>query len=69
MAADFINFTILYILLFISLALIGNLNFMEYLSEFENIFTSSLTVINASIGNYDIDIFNTVDKSDMKLFG
>ena len=63
------NFTILYILLFLTLALIGNLNFMYYLKEFENIFTSSLTVINASIGNYDIEIFNRIKDNDMRTFG
>ena len=63
MTEDFLNFTILYILLFLTLALIGNLNFMYHLPEFENIFTASLTVINASIGNYDIEIFNTIKNS------
>jgi len=60
MTGDFLNFTILYILLFISLALIGNINFMYLVKDFENLFASSLTVINASIGNYDIEIFETI---------
>jgi len=69
MTGDFINFTILYISLFLTMALIGNLNFMYHLSEFENIFTASLTVINASIGNYDIEIFNTIKNTNMRMFG
>ena len=69
MTGDFINFTILYSMLFVTLALIGNINFIYFLKEFENMFTSSLTVINASIGNYDIEIFNTIDDKNMRLFG
>ena len=69
MGSDFWNFTILYTMLFLSFALIGNINFMYELKDFENIFTSSLTVINASIGNFDFEIFEEVNDPTMKLFG
>ena len=42
---------------------------MYDIPDFENIFTSSLTVINASIGNYDFEMFNNVNDPAMKSFG
>jgi len=69
MTSDFLNFTILYTLLFVSFALIGNINFMDKVPDFENIFTSSLTVINASIGNYNFEIFDKVNDPTMRTFG
>jgi len=57
MVGDFMNFLILYALLVIMFAIVGNINFVLDLKEFHGLFESTLTVLDASIGNYDFELF------------
>lgn len=54
MSQDFSNFFVIYCVLLVMYAIVGNMNFLEELEEFHGMFTSILTVIDASIGNYDL---------------
>ena len=40
--------------------IVGNINFIYDLVEFEGMFESILTVIDASLGNYNIEIFDKI---------
>ena len=60
MQQDFLNFVILYCLMTIMFGIVGNINFIYDLTEFEGMFESILTVIDASLGNYDITIFDKI---------
>ena len=42
----------------IMFSIVGNINFLYDLVEFEGMFDSILTVVDASLGNYDIAIFD-----------
>ena len=69
MSNDFFNFLILYAILAVMFALVANLNFIYTVPAFEGLFESSLTVIDASLGNFDFKIFETVHDGGMALFG
>jgi len=69
MQQDFFNFVILYCLITLMFGIVGNLNFLYDLTEFEGMFESILTVIDASLGNYDITIFDKIANKNMALFG
>jgi hypothetical protein len=60
MLGDFLNFFILYVILVIMFAIVGNLNFIFDLNEFDGLFSSCLTVLDASIGNYDFEVFKSI---------
>ena len=64
MLQDFLNFIILYAILLIMFAIIGNLNFLLELSEYKGIFESLITVLDASIGNYDFTLFDQIEGND-----
>lgn len=51
---DFLNYFLIYTILAIMFTLVGNLNFMLYLSEYDGFFLSIIKVINISIGNFKI---------------
>jgi len=57
MVQDFFNFFLLYIIFTFMFAIIGNINFIYDLREYEGFFESILTVVDASLGNFDIAIF------------
>lgn len=69
MQQDFLNFVILYCLMTVMFGIVGNINFIYDLVEFEGMFESILTVIDASLGNYDITIFDKIPNGNMALFG
>jgi len=58
MLGDFLNFFILYAILVIMFAVVGNLNFIFYLDEYTGLFESCETVLDASVGNYDFTLFD-----------
>ena len=60
MMINFLNFFFLYGLLILMFALVGNINFMFALEEFQGFFESILTIFNASMGNYDLAIYNKI---------
>ena len=63
MSQDFGSFIILYIIICIGFALIGNINFVAESNQFENFLDSILTVVDASLGNFQ---FELIDKSEDK---
>jgi len=70
MSVDFINFLILYLILVMMFAIVGNLNFIFDLKEqFGGLFESCLTVLDASIGNYDFQLFKEIDDGFLSIFG
>jgi hypothetical protein len=68
MFSDFGNFFILYVILVIMFAIIGNVNFVQVMREYEGMFESCLTVLDASIGNYKFAQFDNL-KSELQTFG
>jgi len=70
MMGDFTNFIILYAILLIMFSIVGNINFVFDLKEFSGLFESCLTVLDASIGNYDFNLFKTIRNNDfLVIFG
>ena len=53
----------------IMFSIVGNINFLYDIFEFESMFDSVLTVIDASLGNYDIAIFDKLEDENMQTFG
>lgn len=66
---DFQNFFILYVLLSVMFATIANVNFIYDVPNFSGLFESLLAVIDASLGNFDLNMFDNVRSDNMKLFG
>jgi len=51
-------------------AIIGNINFLFDLKEFNGLFESCLTVLDASIGNYDFKLYASIKGNDfLVIFG
>jgi len=42
-------------------AIVGNINFIYDLKEYDGFFESILTVIDASIGNFDMSTFSKIE--------
>ena len=57
MGQDFLNFFVLYSLLTVMFAIVGNMNYILYMQQFNGFFTSILTVIDASLGTFNFKIF------------
>lgn len=60
MVQDFLNFFLLYAIFTFMFAIVGNINFIYDLKDYEGFFESILTVVDASLGNFNIAIFTTV---------
>lgn len=71
MAGDFVNFVVLYVILVVMFGIVGNLNFLLDLPDnYGQLFTSILTVLDASIGNYSFELYaGIVNNSFLTLFG
>ena len=69
MSTDFLNYMILSILIIVVFALVGNINFIHDVESFKDFFTSVLTVIDFSTGNFDFGIFDTSQTEGLKLLG
>lgn len=70
MLGDFMNFILLYLILLFMFAIIGNINFLFDLKEYHGLFESCLTVLDASIGNYDFNLYNSIEgKEFLQVFG
>lgn len=65
MAGDFINFLIIYIILLMMFSIVGNLNFLFYCPDYGSLFASFVTMMDASMGNYDFEIFDAIDDNPM----
>ena len=66
---DFLNFLVLYFLLAIMFTTIANLNFIYTLVEFQGLFESFLTITDASLGNFNFEMFEAVNDDGLRLFG
>lgn len=60
MLGDFMNFFILYVIFVIMFVIVGNMNFIYALREFGGLFETILMVLDASIGNYDFELFKNI---------
>jgi len=69
MSTDFLNYMILSIMIIVMFALVGNINFIHDVESFKDFFTSVLTVIDFSTGNFDFGIFDTSQTEGLKLLG
>ena len=69
MAKDFYNFFLLYALLTVMFGIVGNINFLFSLTEFKNFFSSILTVIDTSLGNYNFEAYDVIRDEDLALIG
>lgn len=69
MLQDFFNFVVLYFILTIMFALVGNINFLYDVESFNSFFNAVLTVIDACLGNFDFKIFDNVKDPSMQVFG
>lgn len=69
MVQDFCNFIVMYTIMCIMFALVGNINFLYDVQDFHSFFNSILTVIDSSIGNFNFLIFDTMRDSYMQTFG
>ena len=69
MVMDFFNYTLLFVLLTLMFSIVGNINFIYDLKEFETFTNSVLTVIDASVGNFDTQIFVKLDDPTMAMVG
>ena len=65
MANDFINFVIIYVVLLIMFSIVGNLNFMQVVPELATYFDSLMTLVDASMGNYDFGIFDQIEDNEL----
>ena len=51
-------------------SIVGNLNFIFEVKEFQTLFNSLITVLDSSMGNYDFDIFFAIEGNNVvKNFG
>ena len=69
MFGDFLNFVILYFILVFMFAIIGGVNFVFEIGDFQGLFKSCLHVLDTSIGNYDFKIYETIDSYWLTIFG
>jgi hypothetical protein len=58
MANDFINFVLIYVVLLIMFSIVANINFLDEIPEFSTYFDSLMTLVDASMGNYDFGLFD-----------
>lgn len=65
MVTDFQNFFILYVLLTLMFAILGNINFVENISQYSTLFDSVLLVIDASLGQFDFGIFQQIKNDNL----
>jgi hypothetical protein len=60
MAGDYINFLFIYFVLVVMFSIIGNLNFVNA-SSFGTLFDSTMTMMDASMGNFDFSIWEEIE--------
>lgn len=61
MTKDFGSFIILYCLICLGFALVGNINFVTESLKFESFRESLLTVVDASLGNFKFELIDEVE--------
>lgn len=61
MASDFANFLIIYLVLIVMFSLVASFNFYFACEDFVSPFDSLITMIDASLGNYEFALFNKIE--------
>ena len=69
MAGDFLNFMIIYLILVVMFAIVGNLNFLFECPAYSTLFDSLITILDSSMGNYDFGVFDETEDPAIKDFG
>jgi hypothetical protein len=69
MTNSFVSFMVLTIIMTIMFAVPANLNFLKDLDQFDGLLQSIFTIFDASIGNYDIHIFDQVKDQNLGFMG
>ena len=67
MGNDFLNFLTIYVILIIMFVIVGNINFLLYCEEFGSLFTSLVTVLDASMGNFEFSLFDSIDENEQMI--
>ena len=69
MLTDFGSFFAIYLILLIMFAIVGNMCFIQYLDQYRGSFQSILTIVDASLGNYDLNVYGNIRDPTTRLFG
>ena len=69
MGIDFLNFVLIYLILVAMFSIIGNINFLHSSTAFATLFDSTMTLVDASMGNYDFGVFEDIEDEILKNFG
>jgi len=65
MSGDFMNFAVLDLLFSSMYALVGNILFLYDVPRFNGLFNSVLTIVDASLGNYNFYWFDEINDPTM----
>ena len=68
MVIDFINYCILYFILVLMFTLLGNINYLLFMPRYQGFLNSFITVIDASIGNYDFKKFEEAVSDEFYMY-
>lgn len=69
MVGDFFNFSVIYIIMMLMFAIVGNMNYVLYLNEYHDLFDSLLTVFNSSVGLFSFNHFHKIPNAEMNTVG
>ena len=69
MGLDFVNFLLIYFILVAMFSLIGNLNFVGQVAEFDTLFSSVMIMADASMGNFGFDFWDSIEDSFIRNCG
>jgi hypothetical protein len=60
MAGEFMNFLLFYLILTLMIVMIGNIMFQFYCPTYQTLFTTFVTLTNASLGNFNYSDFDSI---------
>ena len=69
MGGDFLNYLIVSIMFTFMFALVGNIIFVSELESFHGLFESTLTIVDATVGNFDLSLFDKINDSTLRVLG
>lgn len=67
MTKDFGSFVILYCIICLGFALVGNINFVSESNKFETFMDAILTVVDASLGNFGFDLNKNEETDELNV--
>jgi len=65
MTKDFGSFIILYAIICLGFALVGNINFVSESNRFETLMSAILTVVDASLGNFGFNLVKVEEDEEI----